>query len=108
LVAASRAEALALADKYRTASAYNRISTLAWTHAQLQYQHLGIAPEETHLFQQLANSVLYASSALRPSSETLKKGAAAQPVLWSTGVSGDLPIVLMRIDVVSDLKTLRQ
>lgn len=108
LVAGSRDEALNLADKYRSPNAYNRAATIAWTHAQLQYQHLNITPEEAHLFQQLANSVLYADASMRPNSETLKNGAAAQSVLWSTGVSGDLPIVLMRIDVVSDLKTLRQ
>ncbi|MDP9127379.1 MAG: hypothetical protein M3N08_03845 [Pseudomonadota bacterium] len=108
LAAASREEALALADKYRTPSAFNRIATLAWTQAQLQYQHLGITPEEAHLFQQLANSIIFADPVLRPNPETLRAGAEAQPVLWSTGVSGDLPIVLMRVDVLSDMKTLRQ
>lgn len=108
LTASTREEAIALADKYRTPSAYNRISTLAWTQAQLQYQHLGIKPEEASLFQQLANSVVFSDPLLRPNSEAIKRSAGAQQILWSAGVSGDLPIVLMRVDVVSDLKTLRQ
>ena len=108
LVASSREEALSLADKYRAPSAYNRAAARAWTQAQLQYQHLSMTPGEAHLFQRLANHVLYADRALRPNSETLKGGAGAQSVLWSTGISGDVPIVLMRIDVASDLKTLRQ
>ena len=107
-VESSREEALNVADKYRSPNAYSRAATIAWTQAQLQYQHLSITPEEAHLFQQLANAVLYADPSLRPNPETIKSGAAAQSMLWSAGVSGDLPIVLMRVDVVSDLKTLRQ
>ena len=34
-------------------------TTLAWTQAQMQLHHLGIAADEAHLFQRLANHVLY-------------------------------------------------
>ena len=108
LIAASRQEALDLVDKYRATSAYYRAAARAWTQAQLHYQHLGMTPEEAHLFQRLANHVLYTDNALRPGGEILKRGSGAQSLLWSAGISGDLPIVLVRVDVGSDLKTLRQ
>ena len=108
LTASSRAEALNLADKYRSPNAYNRAAARAWTQAQLQYQHLGMTPEEAHLFQRLANPVIYSDPTMRPNPQTLRKGGGAQSILWSAGISGDVPIVLMRIDVASDLKTLRQ
>lgn len=108
LTTTSRAKALELAEKYKVPNAYNRAAARAWTQAQLQYQHLGMTPEEAHLFQRLANHVFYSDRSLRPGSESLVRGAGAQSNLWSAGISGDLPIVLMRIDVSSDLKTLRQ
>ncbi|MBP7252904.1 MAG: hypothetical protein KBA75_05400 [Alphaproteobacteria bacterium] len=108
LVAASRHEALELAHKYRSQSAYNRTAARAWTLAQLQYQHMGIAPDEARLFQKLANSLIYSDATFRVRSESIKAGANAQSVLWSTGVSGDLPILLLRVDVATDMKTLRQ
>ena len=43
--------------------------TLAWTQAQVQLHHLGIGADEAHLFQRLANHVLYSDPTLRPPSE---------------------------------------
>ncbi len=108
LAASSRQEALDLAHKYRSRGAYSRTAARAWTLAQLQYQHLGITPDEAHLFQKLANPLIYSNPAFRPKSEMIKAGAGAQAILWPAGISGDLPILLLRVDVATDMKTLRQ
>ncbi|MGH9208662.1 MAG: glycosyl transferase, partial [Acidimicrobiales bacterium] len=103
LVASSRSGALDLADKHLDATAYERAVTRAWTQAQVQLRHLGISPDEAHLFQRLANRVLYSDPTLRPSSEILKLSGFGPSALWPHGISGDLPIVLVRIDDVEDL-----
>ncbi|HUI60376.1 MAG TPA: protein ndvB, partial [Steroidobacteraceae bacterium] len=81
---------------------------MAWTQAQVQLYHLGITPDEAHLFQRLANAVLYSDPALRPPPEVLGRGALEQSALWSHGISGDLPIVLVRIDDAEDVGIIRQ
>ncbi len=108
VVAPSRDKALDLADKHRDAAAYERAVTRAWTQAQVQLRHLGISSDEAHLFQRLANRVLYSDPALRPSSEILKHSDLGPTVLWRHGISGDLPIVLLQIDEVEDLEIVRQ
>ena len=108
LIAPSRNEVLDLADKHRDAMAFDRATTLAWTQAQVQLRHLGIGAGEAHLFQRLANRVLFADPTLRPSSEVLKRGGGAASMLWAHGISGDLPIVLVRIDETSDLEIVHQ
>ncbi|RIL05060.1 MAG: glycosyl transferase [Proteobacteria bacterium] len=108
LVAASRDEVLDLADKHQDPTAYQRAVTLAWTQAQVQLHHLGVGPDEAHLFQALANHVLFADPALRPSSAMLERNEQGPPALWAHGISGDLPIVLVRIDEAEDLGLLRQ
>jgi cyclic beta-1,2-glucan synthetase len=107
-IATSRSEALDLADKHRDASAFERAVTLAWTQAQVQLHHLGCAPEEAYLFQRLANHVIYANPLLRPSSVVLERNERGQSMLWPHAISGDLPIVLVRIDEVEDLEIVRQ
>ena len=82
--------------------------TLAWTQGQVQLHHLGIAADEAALFQRLAGHVLYSDAALRPSSDVLRRGDGGQPMLWAHGISGDLPIVLVRIDDTDDLGLVRQ
>ena len=44
LIAASRSEALDLADKHHDSAAFDRAVTLAWTQAQVQLHHLGCRP----------------------------------------------------------------
>jgi cyclic beta-1,2-glucan synthetase len=108
IVAQTRDQALDLADKFRDASVFERTQTLAWTHAQVQLHHLGIDPEEAHLFQRLANGVLYSDAALRPSPDVLSRTSLDTSALWGQGISGDLPIVLVRIDDPDDLDIVRQ
>lgn len=108
MIAASRQEVLDLADKHLDATAFERAVTLAWTQAQVQLRHLGCAPEEAYLFQRLANHVIYANPTLRPSSALLKRNQSGPATLWPHAISGDLPIVLVRIDETEDLDIVRQ
>lgn len=108
LVAASRDEALTLADKYHDPMTFERVVTLAWTQAQVQLHHLGISHDEAHLFQDFASRILYSDPLLRPSSETLARNSHGSSALWAHGISGDLPIVLVRIDESEDREIVRQ
>ena len=70
-----------------------------------QLHHLGVEPDEAHLFQRLANHVLYSDPTLRPAVRgAAARNAAAPSALWAHGISGDLPIVLVRIDDAEDLR----
>ncbi len=108
LVAGSRDDALGLADKYHDPAIFERAATLAWTRAQAQLHHLGVEPAEAHLFQRLANRILYSDPSLRPSPETLARNTGGQAGLWAHGISGDLPIILARIDEPGDQEIVRQ
>jgi len=108
LAAASREDILDLADKHHDAMAFERATTLAWTQAQMQLHHLNIDVEEAHLFQRLANHVLYSDPTLRPAPDILARDLRKAPTLWSQGISGDLPIVLVRIEEDDELDLVRQ
>ncbi|PYM57202.1 MAG: hypothetical protein DMD79_20530, partial [Candidatus Rokuibacteriota bacterium] len=108
LVAASREAAVGLVDKYRDPATFERTITLAWTRAQVQLHHLGITADEAHLFQNLAGRILYSDPTLRPSADVLKRNTSGPSALWAHGISGDLPIVLVRIDEPEDRGIVRQ
>jgi cyclic beta-1,2-glucan synthetase len=107
-VAPSRDHALALADKHRDPRTFDRTLTMAWTQAQVQLHHWKFSGDEAHVFQRLANAVLYADASLRPSSEALERGAMNTGLLWGFGISGDRPIVLALIDDPDDIDIIRQ
>jgi cyclic beta-1,2-glucan synthetase len=102
MVAASRDAVLDLADKYHDPSTFERISMLAFTHAQVQLHHLGIGPDDATLYQELASRILYSDPAVRPASEVLERNTLSAAGLWRHGISGDHPIVLLCIDAVED------
>ena len=108
LIAPSRDEVLALADEYNNPTTFERAATLAWTQAQVQLHHLGIDPDEAYLFQELASRILYSDPTLRPSSGVLTRNARGPSALWRHGISGDIPIVLVRIDEPEDQGIVRQ
>lgn len=97
-----------MVDKHRDRSAYDRAKTLAWTQAQVQLRHLDIKAEEATDFQQLAAPILYADARFRSPSATIMQGAGMQSALWAQSISGDLPIVLLRIDDSEDIAQVRQ
>src|SRR5579872_2709902 len=108
MVAATREDVLLLAEKHLDTSAFELAMTLAWTQAQMQLHHIGITAGDAHLYQRLANHVLYSDSTLRPPADFLKRSARKASTLWTHGISGDLPIVLVRIEKEDDLGLVRQ
>src|SRR5579863_917746 len=73
MAAGSRDDVTDLADKHRDAMAFERATKLACTQAQMQLQHLHIGTNEAHLFQRLANHILYSDATLRPAQAVLKR-----------------------------------
>jgi len=107
-VADGRAEALALADQFREPAAVSRAFELAWAHSQVEHRHRPWSAEEGHLYQRLAAHILFAQSALRAAPAVLNSNRQGQPGLWKFGISGDRPIVLVRIAESGELPLARQ
>nr|WP_255702015.1 glucoamylase family protein [Bordetella sp. LUAb4] len=108
MVADTREALLDLIDKHHDRSAFDRAETLAWTQAQVQLRHLGMQAEEAAAFQRLAAPLLYPDSRFRPPSAAIIGGLGSQAGLWQYGISGDLPIVLLRIGDVQDMPLVLQ
>ncbi len=107
-MASSRETALALAQRYHDSTATARTFALAFAHARSRLHHLGITSEEALLFERLASRVLYDDGSLRPGPEVLARSTLGQEGLWGHGVSGDLPVLLVRVVSDSDLALVRQ
>jgi cyclic beta-1,2-glucan synthetase len=107
-MAGSRDSAVALAHKYRDASAVNRTFALAFASGQAGRRHLGISGDEAVLFERLASRVLFADGSLRAPRELLARNTLGQEGLWPQAISGDLPILLVRVVEENDLPLVHQ
>jgi cyclic beta-1,2-glucan synthetase len=98
----NEAAARHLAQKYNDRRAVARAIALASTHSQIEMRHLGLAVEDALRYQRLAGRVLFADPRLRAADAVLVN-RRSQSALWKYGISGDLPIVLARIEDDSQL-----
>ena len=108
LAADSREAVEDLADKYHNLSAWERVSSLAWTHAHVQLHHLGIKPDEAQLFQYASQPSALFRPSLRPASRLMQMNALNVTGLWRHGISGDRPIMLLRVTEPEDLALVEQ
>ena len=96
-VAESRAGVEALTEKYRDPSLADRVFDLAWTHSHILLQQLSISEADAQVYGRLAGSIIYASALRRAKASILSRNRRGQSGLWGYGISGDVPIVLVRI-----------
>ena len=106
--AETREAATALVDKYHDPRLADRVFDLAWTHSIAELHHLHVVEAEAQMYGRLAGSVVYTTPRYRPSSSILARNTRGQSGLWGYGISGDLPIVLVRIRDREKLDLVRQ
>ncbi len=107
-VAETRDSALGLVEKYHDRQLADRLLNLAWTHGQVILQQLNSTEAEAQLYGRLASSIVYCSGLRRASASVLGKNVRGQSGLWGHGISGDLPIILLRIADQTKIDLVRQ
>ncbi len=104
----TRDAALSLIEKYQDRRLADRVFDLAWTHSQVVLRQINATESDAHLYGHLASSVLYANSSLRADPGVLIMNRRGQSGLWGYAISGDLPIVLLRIGDPANIGLARQ
>ena len=104
----SRETALAQVEKYQSSRMTDRAFDLAWTHSQVTLRHLNATEAEAQLYGRMAGALIYADPARRASPSVLLGNRRGQNGLWSYGISGDSPIVLLRISDSEKIELVQQ
>ncbi len=108
MIGKSRDEVIALAEKYCNARAVNRAKELAAVHANIRLNQISIKRDEADLFQRIAGRLIYSDLSLRARPKVLAQNTRTQSALWPYGISGDLPICLVRIEDQTEIDMVRQ
>jgi cellobiose phosphorylase len=100
--------AIAIARKYSEPNAAARTFALAATHGQATLAHLGISTDDAVAYERLASRVLYVDGSLRAEEEVQARNTLGREGLWAHSISGDLPILLVRVGQEDALPLVRQ
>jgi cellobiose phosphorylase len=103
----SRQEAIAIATRYRDYAEVERAFTDANARCNKLLGELSLTPEDIALFNRLAGAVVFSSATPRDR-DAVEKNRLGQPGLWPHAISGDLPIVLVRVGADPDESLVRE
>ncbi len=103
IAAGSRAALLEAVDRHRDANAFDRAQVGAWTQAQIERRFLRLDPGDAADYQRLAAHIVNPGAIHAPPADLVAAAAGPQSALWVHSISGDLPIVLVRIDDPRDM-----
>ena len=97
-----------LIEKYKDPRLAERVFEMAWTHSQVTLRQLNATEADAQLFARLASAVVHPHRQFRADPAILAKNRRGQSGLWGYSISGDLPIVLLRIGDSAKIELVRQ
>ncbi|MDD4928345.1 MAG: glucoamylase family protein [Gallionella sp.] len=107
-ISGTREAALALAEKYCDRHFVDRAFEMAWFQSQEVLRHLNASEADAQLFGRLAGSVIYGHALRRAAPSVIARNHLGQAGLWRFAVSGDVPIVLLRIGDLNRINLVKQ
>ena len=97
-----------LIEKYQDKHHQDRVFELAWTHSQVVLRQINASEGDAQLYGRLASSILFINSAFRADPAILISNHRGQSGLWGYSISGDLPIVLLKIEDQASMQLAKQ
>ena len=93
-----------LVNKYQDKFLKNRAFELSWTHSQVLLRQINATESDAQLFNRIASSIIYTNQSYRADPNIIKSNNRGQSSLWGYAISGDLPIILLKISGNDDLE----
>jgi cyclic beta-1,2-glucan synthetase len=96
-------EALDIIQQLREPTQVARTFHLAWVRSQIDLRHLHLTPKQATVANLLAARLLYTSPFTEVRRDAIAHNSLGQSALWSHGISGDVPIVMVIVHNLADL-----
>jgi cyclic beta-1,2-glucan synthetase len=103
LASHSRQAVIDLADRYRSWRLIEHAFYQAQTRAEIELRQLGLTADQVEHIQKLLSVLFFPHPALRAAPELLAANQKGQSGLWAYSISGDYPILLVRVSNQDEL-----
>ncbi|MBL0309683.1 MAG: cyclic beta 1-2 glucan synthetase [Bacteroidetes bacterium] len=98
-----------LINKYYDNKAHkDRVFEMAWSHSQVVLHHINASERDAQLYGRLASSILFPNALFRADPAILINNHQQQSGLWKYAISGDLPIVLLKVESQENMPLIKQ
>lgn len=103
-----REHLMSTASRYRDINQINRSFELAWSQSSIELRNERAFGKHGQTFQRLANALLMNVERMRAKPDVVTRNRMGQSGLWRFGISGDLPICLVRITEANQSKIVEE
>jgi cellobiose phosphorylase len=108
-IAATKEHCRHLVSKYQDGKVHkDRVFEMAWTHSQVLLRQINASEADAQLYGSLAGTILFATALFRADPLILANNRRQQSGLWGYSISGDLPIVLLKVRKQANMQLVRQ
>jgi cyclic beta-1,2-glucan synthetase len=98
-----------LINKYQDNTPHkDRVFEMAWTHSQVVLRQINASEADAQLYGRLASSIIFTNTSFRADPSILINNHRQQSGLWGYSISGDLPIVLLKIENQANMQMVKQ
>jgi cellobiose phosphorylase len=98
-----------LINKYQDNTPHkDRVFEMAWTHSQVVLRQINASEADAQLYARLASSILFTNASFRADPAILINNHRQQSGLWGYSISGDLPIVLLKVENQVNIQLVKQ
>lgn len=103
----SRSEVLKFSQELRKTLWSEDIFRQASTSSRLEMKYLNINSQQLNAIQSLVGPLFYPTRAYRDQQDKIIRNVRGQSSLWRFGISGDYPVILLRVKDTDDLPVIR-
>jgi cyclic beta-1,2-glucan synthetase len=107
-LADTREAALTILEKYCDRHFVDRAFEMAWFQSQEVLRYLNASEADAQVYGRIATSVIHSNALRRTAPGIITRNQLGQSGLWRFAVSGDLPIVLLRIGNLDRIDLVKQ
>ena len=103
-VAGTKEEAMDIVSRFSGDLVVERTFQLAWNRSQIELRHLHLTAAQAMAWQTFAGQVLYTSPLRQERKLCITANVKGQSGLWAYGVSGDVPVILVRVENLANMQ----
>jgi cyclic beta-1,2-glucan synthetase len=104
----SRQQVLTIVRRYRDWNRVERAYDHARLAAEIEMRRMDIRSSDIEQYQNMLSALFYPQMSLRAGPELLAANVKGQPALWAYGISGDYPILLLKVSKREEITLLRE
>lgn len=107
-VSENKEKVIELTNKFKNSETIKRSFELAKVKVEAESRYLDVKGKEIDLYQKMLGYLIFPNPLKKIINKNKKTNSAFASELWKYGISGDLPILLVKIENISDIGILEQ